>query len=241
VPPTKLALDSRARKIVKTEKDEAKDHLLTGSQSAHRRPAGDQHDFYIVGMGGSAGGLEAFGQFFTHMPADAGMAFVVVPHLEPTHKGMMPELLQRNTAMKVVEVADGMKVQPNCVYIIPPNADLAILHGVLQVLEPLAPRGLRTPVDSFFQQLAMDQKEKAIAILFSGMGSDGTRGLKAIKENLGMVMAQDPASAKYDGMPRNAINTGLVDYIAPGKRKCRPMTASIGTTCVSCLTGPWIM
>ncbi len=177
---------------------------------------------YVVGMGGSAGGLEAFEQFFSHLPPDTGLAFVLVPHLEPTHKGMMPELLARHTQMKVVEAEDGMEVQASCVYVIPPNADLAILHGKLQVLEPAAPRGLRMPIDFFFRRLAEDQKEKAIGIILSGMGSDGTLGLKAIKENLGMAMVQDPASAKYDGMPRSAINTGVVDCVAaaeelPGK------------------------
>jgi two-component system, chemotaxis family, CheB/CheR fusion protein len=112
-------------------------------------------------------------------------------HLEPTHKGMMPELLGRNTKMKVVEVEDGMEVRPNHVYVIPPNADLAILKRKLQVLEPAAPRGLRMPIDFFFRQLAADQREKAISIILSGMGSDGTIGLKAIKENMGMVMVQD--------------------------------------------------
>jgi two-component system CheB/CheR fusion protein len=177
----------------------------------------DRAAFRVVGMGGSAGGLEAFGQFFSHLPPDTGLAFVLVPHLEPTHKGMMPELLGRHTKMKVVEAEDGMEVQPNHVYVIPPNADLAILHGKLQVLEPAAPRGLRMPIDFFFRQLAADQRENAIGIILSGMGSDGTLGLKAIKENFGMAMVQDPASAKYDGMPRSAINTGLADYIAPAE------------------------
>jgi len=174
----------------------------------------DTAAFCVVGMGGSAGGLEAFGQFFSHLPADTGLAFVLVPHLEPTHKGMMPELLGRHTQMKVVEAEDGMEVQPNHVYVIPPNADLSILHGKLQVLEPVVPRGQRLPIDFFFRHLAADQKEKAIGIVLSGMGSDGTLGLKAIKENLGMVMVQDPASAKYDSMPRSAINTGMADFIA---------------------------
>ena len=169
---------------------------------------------YIVGIGSSAGGLEALEQFFVHLPSTTGMAFVLVQHLEPTHKGMMPELLARRTKMKVVQVEDGMQVQPNCVYVIPPNADLAILNGKLQVLEPAEPRGLRTPIDFFFRHLAADQKEKAIGIILSGMGSDGTRGLGAIKEHFGMVMVQDPASAKYDGMPRSAISTGMADYIA---------------------------
>jgi two-component system CheB/CheR fusion protein len=168
-------------------------------------------------MGGSAGGLEAFEQFFSHLPPDTGLAFVLVPHLEPTHKGMMPELLQRHTKMKVVEASDGADVEPDHVYVIPPNADLSILHGKLQVFEPVAPRGQRTPIDFFFRHLAADQKEKAVAILLSGMGSDGTLGLRAIKERLGVVMVQDPASAKFDGMPRSAINTGMVDYVAPAE------------------------
>jgi two-component system CheB/CheR fusion protein len=174
----------------------------------------DRPSFRIVGMGASAGGLEAFEQFFSQLPPDTGLAFVLVSHLEPTHKGMMPELLARHTKMEVVQVEDGMLVRPNHVYVIPPNSDLAILHRKLHLLEPIAPRGLRMPIDFFFRQLAADQKEKAIAIILSGMGSDGTLGLKAIKENLGMAMVQDPASAKYDGMPRSAINTGLVDYVA---------------------------
>ncbi len=180
-------------------------------------PSRDRATPLIVGMGGSAGGLEAFEQFFSKLPSDTGLAFVLVPHLEPTHKGMMPELLRRHTKMAVVEVEDGMLVEPNRVYVIPPNADLAILHGKLQVLEPAAPRGLRMPIDFFFRQLAADQKERAIGILLSGMGSDGTLGLKAIKEDFGMAMTQDPASAKYDAMPRSAINTGLVDYVAPAE------------------------
>jgi two-component system, chemotaxis family, CheB/CheR fusion protein len=182
------------------------------------KPSRDQTDIRVVGMGGSAGGLEAFGQFFSNIPPDTGLTFVLVSHLEPFHKGMMPELLGRQTKMKVIEAQDGIEIKPNHVYLIPPNADLAILHGKLQVLEPAAPRGLRMPIDFFFRHLAADQKEKAIGILFSGMGTDGTLGLRAIKENLGMAMVQDPASAKYDGMPRSAINTGLADYVAPAEK-----------------------
>ncbi len=171
--------------------------------------------FYIVGMGASAGGLEALEKFFAHMPPNCGLAFVVVSHLDPTQKGMMPELLQRFTRMKVYQVEDGLKVAPNCVYAIPPNKDLSILHGTLHLLEPTASRGLRLPIDSFFKHLAEDQKERSIAIILSGMGSDGTLGVSAVKEKLGMVMAQDIRSAKAEGMPRSAIGTGLVDYIAP--------------------------
>lgn len=196
----------------KSQKKRAEGAAASSSKAAEPDRAG-QVVPYVVGMGASAGGLEAFEQFFSQLPSDTGMAFVLVQHLEPTHKGMMPELLGRHTKMQVVQVQDGMQVQPNCVYVIPPNADLAILHGQLQVLEPAAPRGLRMPIDFFFRQLAADQKEKAIAIILSGMGSDGTLGLRAIKEQLGMAMVQDPASAKYDGMPRSAIGTGMADYI----------------------------
>jgi chemotaxis response regulator CheB len=171
--------------------------------------------FYIVGIGASAGGLEALEKFFDHMPPAAGLAFVVISHLDPTQKGMMPELLQRSTKMKVYQAEDGSKVAPNCVYVIPPNKDLSILHGTLQLLEPTAPRGLRLPIDFFFKHLAEDRKERSIAIILSGMGSDGTLGVSAIKEKLGMVMVQDIRSAKADGMPRSAIGTGLVDYVAP--------------------------
>jgi len=171
-------------------------------------------ELYVVGMGASAGGLEAFQRFFSDLPPDTGLAFVLVSHLEPTHKGMMPEILGRHTKMPVVQVEDGMRVRPNCVYVIPPNADLSILHGKLQVLEPATPRAERLPIDLFFRHLAVDQKEKAIGIILSGMGSDGTLGSKAIKENSGMVMVQDPASAKYDSMPRSAISSGVADYIA---------------------------
>ena len=132
---------------------------------------------YIIGMGGSAGSLEAFDEFFRNMPTDTGLAFVLVSHLDPTHKGIMPELLQRITTMKVQQAKDGMKVRPNHVYIIPPNKDMSIMHGTLQLLVPSRPRGQRLPIDFFFRHLALDQKERSIGIIFSGMGSDGTLGL----------------------------------------------------------------
>ena len=170
---------------------------------------------FVVGIGGSAGSLEALGQFFHNLPADTGLAYVLVTHLDPTHKGVMPELIQRVTAMKVLQAKNGMKVRPDSVYIIPPNRDMAILHSKLQLMVPSAPRGLRLPIDFFFQHLAEDQKERSIGIILSGMGSDGTIGLRAIKEQLGMVMVQDPANAKYDSMPRSAIATGVADIVAP--------------------------
>ena len=171
--------------------------------------------FYIAGIGGSAGSLVALEEFFRNMPADSGMAFVLVSHLDPTHKALLAELLQRVTTMKVIQVTDGMKVMPNSVYVIPPNRDMSIMHGTLQLLEPSMPRGFRMPIDFFFRHLADDQREFAIAIILSGMGTDGTLGLKAIKEKMGLVMVQDVSSAKYDGMPQSAINTGLADFVAP--------------------------
>jgi two-component system, chemotaxis family, CheB/CheR fusion protein len=171
--------------------------------------------FPIVGVGASAGGLEALTQFLGALPGNSGIAFVVVQHLDPTHKGMMVELLQRATPMKVVQVRDRMKVDADRVYVIPPNKDMSILHGVLHLLVPTAPRGLRLPIDFFFRSLADDRGERAIGVVLSGMGSDGTLGLRAIKEHAGAVFVQAPASAKFDGMPRSVIDAGLADVVAP--------------------------
>ena len=173
------------------------------------------HSFPIIGIGTSAGGLEALEHFLMHVPKNSGMAFVIVQHLDPTRRGIMPELLQRNTGMKVVQVKDRTTVQPNCVYVIPPNKDMSILHGVLHLLEPASPRGLRLPIDFFLRSLAQDRQEQSIGVILSGMGSDGTLGLRAIKEKGGMVLVQDPATAKFDGMPRSAIDSGLADIVAP--------------------------
>ena len=168
-----------------------------------------------IAIGASAGGLEALEQFFAPIPAVCGAAFVVIQHLDPTHKGMLPELLQRATPMRVVQIIDRMKIKPDSVYVIPPNKDLSILHGRLHLLEPVAPRGLRLPIDSFFKALACDQLERAIGVILSGMGSDGTLGLRAIKENAGLAAVQLPDCAKFDAMPRSAVDAGLADIIAP--------------------------
>lgn len=172
----------------------------------------------VVGLGASAGGQEAFEKFFAHMPADSGLAFVVIQHLDPTHKSILAELLQRYTSLKIWQVRDGMRVEPNCVYVIPPNRNLAILQGMLYLLEREASRGLHLPIDSFFRALAQDQGDKAVGIILSGTGSDGTLGLTAIKGEGGLTMVQEPASAGYDGMPRSAIATGLVDYVLPAEQ-----------------------
>jgi two-component system CheB/CheR fusion protein len=171
--------------------------------------------FPIVGIGASAGGLEAIELFLKHVPAGSGIAFVIVQHMDPTYKGMIVELLQRGTAMPVLQVKDGMNVEPDHIYVIPPGHDLSIVHGVLHLREPSAPRGLRLPIDFFFRSLADDRQERSIAVILSGMGSDGKLGLRAIKEKAGAVFVQTPATAKFDGMPRSAIEDGLADVIAP--------------------------
>ena len=185
-----------------------------------KAPSG--RSFPIVGLGASAGGLEALEQFFGHVPKDSGLGFVVVQHLDPTHKGILVELLQRSTAMPVLQIKDRMKVQPDHVYVIPPNKDLSILRGVLHLMDPSAPRGLRLPIDFFFRSLADDRQAQSIGVILSGMGSDGTLGLRAIKEKAGAVFVQTPTTAKFDSMPRMAIDGGLADVIAsveelPGK------------------------
>ncbi len=180
----------------------------------------DSSAFPVVGIGASAGGLAAFEAFFSGMPAaaDPGMAFVLVQHLAPDHSSILAELIRRYTCMQVFEVEDGMAVKPNCAYIIPTNRDMAFLNGTLQLLDSSAPRGQRLPVDFLFRSLADDQRERAIGVVLSGTGSDGTRGVRRIKGEGGMVMAQAPESTEsteFDGMPRSAIATGLVDFILP--------------------------
>jgi len=170
--------------------------------------------FPIVGIGASAGGLEALELFFENVPKNSGMAYVVIQHLDPNHVGILPELLQRTTEMKVLRVTEHLKVLPNHVYVIPPNKSMSILNGYLHLFKPVELRGLRLPIDYFFRSLADDQQEKSIGIILSGMGSDGSLGLKAIKEKNGIVLVQDPLSAKFDGMPQSAINAVIVDILA---------------------------
>ncbi len=171
--------------------------------------------FSIVGIGASAGGLEALELFLKNVPPTSGLAYVVVQHQDPAYKGMLVELLQRNTLIPVVQIKNRMRVRPNYVFVIPPNRELSILHGVLHLLEPAAPRGLRLPIDYFFRSLAADCGARSVGVILSGMGSDGSLGLRAIKESAGAAFVQTPSSAKFDGMPRSAIDAGLADAIAP--------------------------
>lgn len=208
-------------KTKKTRGDKNQSRTKNDSKALQTSPAGEEKvasgGFPIVGIGASAGGLSAFEAFFSAMPkeVDPDMAFILVQHLAPDHKSLLTELIQRYTRMQVFEVEDGMTVKPNCAYIIPPNRDMAFFNGTLQLLEPSAPRGQRLPIDFFFRSLAQDRHERAICIVLSGTGSDGTLGVRAVKGEGGMVIAQNPDSTEYDGMPRNAIATGLVDFVLP--------------------------
>ena len=180
-----------------------------------RRSAPPPRPVPVVGIGASAGGLEALEKFFTHLAPGCGMAFVVVTHQHPGHTSLLPELMRKCTRMRVRVAVDGVAVEPDCIYMSPSEGYLAILSGALHLMEPDEPGLLRLPIDYFFRSLAEDQKEKAIGIVLSGTGTDGTLGLKAIKGAGGMTMVQAPESAKYSGMPSSAIATGLVDYVLP--------------------------
>jgi two-component system CheB/CheR fusion protein len=174
--------------------------------------------FPVVGIGASAGGLEALGKMFSNMPSDSGAAFVLIQHLDPSRKSSLVELLARYTDMEVIEIKEEMQVQPNKLYITPPNKNVGIIDGVLHLSVPKEPHGLRRPIDFFFQSLADDMEEYAVAIILSGFGSDGTIGIRAIKSKGGMVMAQDPNYAVSGSMPSSAIETDLVDYTAPPEK-----------------------
>lgn len=173
---------------------------------------GSAYVFPVVGIGASAGGLEALKQLFTAMPSETGLAFVLVQHLDPDHASLMADLLAKYTAMPVAQVVDGLAVAPNRVYVIPPNHYLAIRDGILRLSPPTERRGMRMPIDYFLRSLAKALREKAICVILSGTGSDGTLGLREIKGHGGMTMVQEPATAQYDGMPHSALATGLVDY-----------------------------
>ena len=166
-------------------------------------------------MGASAGGLEALQRFFAAMPADSGMAFLVVQHLDPTHESMMTQVLARSTAMKVVQAGNGMAIEKNQVYVIPPNRYLGLSRGTLRVTTPEEHRGQRMPVDFLFHSLAEDQQEHAICIILSGSGTDGTSALRDVSASGGISIVQEPSTAKYDGMPKSAIDSGYADYVLP--------------------------
>ena len=189
--------------------------------------------FPIAGIGASAGGLEALEHFFVNVPEKSGIAYVVIQHLDPTQKGMLPELLQRICKMEVHQAKDMMVVEPDCVYVIPPNRSMSILNGILRLFASIEIRGMRLPVDFFLRSLADDRKEQSIGIILSGMGSDGSLGLRAIKEKNGIVMVQEPATAKFDSMPRNAIDAVVVDIVAPPDALPEKLSAFLKQTSLS--------
>ncbi len=175
----------------------------------------DKDHFPVVGIGASAGGLEALEQFLGNIPEYSGMAYVVIQHLDPTKKGILPELLQKVSVMPVHQVMENMVLRPNSVYVIPPNKTMSVRNGILHIFNPSEARGLRLPVDFFFRSLAEDMQERCIGLILSGMGSDGSDGVVNIKEKNGIVMVQDPASAKFDSMPRSAMEAVDADIVAP--------------------------
>ncbi|MDO9164607.1 MAG: chemotaxis protein CheB, partial [Rhodoferax sp.] len=184
--------------------------------------------FPIVGIGASAGGLVALEQFLSNVPLGSGMGFVIVQHLDPHREGMLVELLQRHTCMPIVEATDQAQVEPDHVYVIPPGRDLSVLNGVLHLLEPPEPRGLRLPIDFFFKSLADDRQQNSIGVILSGMGSDGTLGLRAIRQAAGACFVQTPAEAQFDSMPRSAIDAGVADVVAPADELPGKILAYVG-------------
>jgi two-component system, chemotaxis family, CheB/CheR fusion protein len=170
-------------------------------------------NFPVVGIGASAGGLEALSELFSRMSENTGAGFVVVQHLAPSKNSAMPELLSRNTRMRVFQVTDNMPIKRNTIYLIPPGKNMSVVNGSLQLLEQIEPSGIRHPIDFFFKSLALDRRSGAIGVVLSGTGTDGTAGARAIKSELGLVIAQQPEDAKYDGMPRSVIDSGLTDYV----------------------------
>ena len=167
----------------------------------------------IVGIGASAGGLEALQQLFDKLPPDTDLAFVVVQHLSPDFKSLMDEILRRHTAMAVHRVTDGMKVEANSVYFIPPKMEMIISDGKLLLTEKDYTQALSLPIDHFFRSLAQEACWQSVAIVLSGTGSDGSRGIRDVHAAGGLVIAQDTESAKFDGMPKSAVETDVVDLV----------------------------
>jgi two-component system CheB/CheR fusion protein len=188
---------------------------IASEQQVDNKTSSTVDVFPIIGIGASAGGLQAIERFLSNVPVDCGMAFVVVQHLDPNHNNILCELLQRMTPLDVKKITDHMVIMPNHVYVIPPAYDLTILNGILILLARVNPHKVQLPIDYFFTSLAADRREHSIAVILSGMGSDGTLGLRSIKDKAGAVFVQSPDTAEFDSMPQNAIDTGLVDGMAP--------------------------
>src|SRR5215831_7790794 len=193
-------------------------------QRQQRDSSAAQNGFLVVAIGASAGGIEAFSEMIRAVPTDTGMAFVLIQHLDPTHHSILTELVAKETAMRVREVADGMPLQPNHVYVIPPNSTMSVSSRVLRIAPREETRGLHMSIDHFMRSLAGEEGSRAIGVILSGSGSDGTLGMAEIQAQGGVTFAQDTASAKYDGMPRSAIASGCVDYVLPPKAIARELS-----------------
>jgi two-component system CheB/CheR fusion protein len=199
---------------MKTVKNIVEDNLTLKKAEVFKPKTNGFTDFPIVAIGCSAGGLETLEQFFTNFPEHNEIAFVIIQHLDPNHEGMLPELMQRMTSMTVFQVTNGLKIKPGCIYVIPPNKSMSILKNTLFLFATVETNGLKLPIDIFFRSMAIDRKEKSIAIILSGMGSDGSLGIQAIKEKNGIVLVQEPSTAKFDGMPTSAAKAVVPDIIA---------------------------
>ncbi|MBQ8986623.1 MAG: response regulator [Lachnospiraceae bacterium] len=182
------------------------------SKASYKKNDSEAQPSCVVGIGASAGGLEALQQFLTFLPGDTGMAFVIIQHLSPDHKSLLADILGKDTNMPVVEAEDGMRVERNHIYMIPPKYNLEIVSDILR-LRKYNIKNINHPIDVFFRSLAAAYENRAVAVILSGTGSDGTNGIRSIKDKNGVIIVQTPESAKFDGMPRNAIATGFVDMV----------------------------
>ena len=203
---------------------------MADEKPIREKGADGQDSLFIVGIGASAGGLEALQQFFVRMPENSGISFVVIQHLSPDYKSLMADILGKHTAMAVLQVENGMEVKPDTVYLIPPKKNMTLKDGKL-ILSEIVQGTLNHPIDIFFTSLAAEEKERGIAVILSGTGTDGTSGIKAMKEHGGLVLIQNPETAKFDGMPRSAINTGLADFVlSPEGLQVIPTASKRGVT-----------
>ncbi len=212
-----MVAEKRKRKAKPTEPDRPRGKACGHGPKAKSCSPGTPSDepVAIVGIGASAGGLEALEGFFDHLPPKSGIAYVVIQHLAPQHKSVMDAILSKHTGMRINRITSGMKAEPDNIYLNQPDKDVTIVNGLLCLAELEEPHGIRLPIDRFLRSLAADRGEKAVCVILSGTGSDGTQGLKAIKETGGMAMVQEKEQARYEGMPASALATGLVDFELP--------------------------
>ena len=232
----KRSAGSKAGRVPRTPKPGAPEPTLAAPAAPEagppsRKPSPEDHPApipLVVGIGASAGGLEAFTGLLGNMPIDTGLAFVLVQHMAPRPHSLLPEILTRVTRMPVTEVQDGLEVKPNCVYVSPPEVVMSLESGVLHLRDREEPRGMHRPVDYFLQSLAADQGSRAIGVILSGTASDGVKGMKDIKEAGGITFAQDEKTAKYTGMPLSAVAAGCVDFVLPPEQIAQELARLAG-------------